>query len=268
MSPTIRLTPLIGPVLLALTVGNALGQQPSDEIRSLRQEIQLLHTEQKQLRMDLQLIKSMLLGKQVTPEAAPLTDTAIGITGAASLGSPKAKVVVVEFSDYQCPFCGRYATETLPALVRDYVNTGKIQYIFRNFPLREAHPLAQIAAEAAECAGEQGRYWEAHERLFRTQQTLGSNPLMDAAASLGLDEQKFRRCLNGGKAAITVQTDLTEGAKIGVDATPTFYFGLRDDTDGKKIRAVKRLTGAQPLVSFAQILEYLLDPPPSDGGNR
>src|ERR1044071_346515 len=136
--------------LLLLSVSGVLGQQPTDEISLLRKEIESLQTGQRQLEKDLQLIKNMLLGKQVKPEAPPLQNVVIGIAGAASLGSAQAKVVLIEFSDYQCPFCGRYANDTFSPLVRDYVNTGKIQYVFRNFPLQEAHSLAEKAAEAAE----------------------------------------------------------------------------------------------------------------------
>ena len=252
-----------------MSLTSALGQQsPPDEITSLRKEVEALRTGHRQLQKDLQLIKSMLLGKQVTPEAPPLADMAIGIGGAASLGSAEAKVVLIEFSDYQCPFCGRYSNDTFWKLVRTYVNTGKIQYVFRNFPLQDAHPFAEKAAEAAECAGEQGKYWEAHEKLFRTQQTMGARPLAQEAASLGMDGLKFQDCLDSAKLAPKVKSDVAEALRIGVDATPTFFFGYRDEKDRTKVRALKMLTGAQPELSFARILEYLLDPPPTDGGNQ
>ena len=254
--------------LIAFYATAASGQRPADELGSLRREIESLQTGQRQLQNDLQLIKSMLLGKKVTPEAPPLKDVVIGTAGAASLGSAEAKVVLIEFSDYQCVFCVRYANDTFWQLVKKYVSTGKIQYVYRNFPLNEAHPLAAKAAEAAECAGDQGKYWEAHERLFRSQQTLDSKPLLQEAASLEMDGLKFRECLDSGKSASKVKADVAEGMKLGVNATPTFFFGYRDDKDPTKVRALKMLTGAQPEMSFTQILEYLLDPLPSDGGNR
>jgi protein-disulfide isomerase len=246
----------------------ALGQQPTAEIATLRKEIESLQAGQRQLQSDIRLIKNMLLGKQVAPEAPPLQDVTIGIAGAASIGSPEAKVVLVEFSDYLCPFCGRYANDTFWNLAKSYVNNGKIQYVFRNFPLQEAHPAAEKAAEAAECAGEQGKYWEAHEKLFRSQLTLDSRPLAREVASMGIDPQRFLECLDTGKFASRIRADIAEGSRIGIDATPTFFFGYRDEKEPTKIKALKMLTGAQPVTSFTQILEYLLDPPPADGENR
>src|SRR5690242_20173899 len=128
-----RLTCLLC-LVSAVGVTTAFGQQlPSDELNSLRKEVEALQTGQRQLEKDLRLIKNMLLGKQVTPEAPPLQDVVVGTAGAAAMGSAEAKVVLIEFSDYQCPFCGRYANDTFWSLVKDYVNTGKIQYVFRNF---------------------------------------------------------------------------------------------------------------------------------------
>jgi protein-disulfide isomerase len=250
---------------LVLNAGRAPAQPVADEIQALRKEVEKLQANQRQLQKDIQLIKSMLLGKQVTPEAPPLQDIVISTAGAASIGAADAKVVLVEFSDYQCPFCGRYANDTFWRIIKQYVDTGKIRYVMRNFPLEEAHPFAEKAAEAAECAAEQGKYWEAHERLFRTQQLLDLQPLVREAASLGMDESSYRDCLGSGKKTQKVKADVADGLKIGVEATPTFYFGYKDDQDPTKVRALKMLTGAQPEISFAQILEYLLDPP-KDGG--
>ena len=208
----------------------------------------------------------MIVGKQVTSEEPPLHNIVIDTSDSAAMGPNDAKVVLVEFSDYQCPFCARYANETFWKIVQQYVKTGKIQYVLRNFPLEEAHPFAAKAAEAAECAGEQGMYWEAHERLFRVQQLLDSKPLIADAGSLGMDVPKFRDCLETGKSAAKVRADLAEGLRIGVEGTPSFFFGYRDEKDSTKVLALKMLTGSQPESSFTQILEYLLDPPPADGG--
>jgi protein-disulfide isomerase len=135
--------------------------------------------------------------------------------GAQSQGDTTAKVTLIEFSDYQCPFCGRYANETYTKLIDQYVKTGKVRYVLRNFPLAQMHPLAEKAAEAAECAGEQGKYWEMHERLFKNQQALDAKEMTGHAAVLGLDQAKFQLCLDGGKFA-AVPLDLVDagGAEI------------------------------------------------------
>src|SRR4029453_6325636 len=127
-----------------------------------------------------------------------------------SIGAPSAKVVMIEFSDYQCPFCGRYANETFAPLMAQYVNTGKIRYIFKNFPLEGIHPLAEKAAEAAECMGEQGKYWEAHERLFKNQKALDAKQLSEHALALGLNVPKFQQCLDTGKYTAKVKADAAE----------------------------------------------------------
>ena len=249
---------------LLLSVGIASAQQSPEDITALRKQVEALQVSHRQLQSDCTLIKNMPLGKQVTPEAPPLQDVTVETAGAAPLGSPEARVVLVEFSDYQCPFCARYSNDTFGRIVKAYVDTGKVQYVFRNFPLREADPTA---AEAAKCAGEQGKYWQAHERLFRNQMAVGSTPLGADAASLGFDETCFRSCLQDGNFTARVDADLAEATKIGFNATPTFLIGYRE-ANGSKVRALKKLTGAQPEIAFAQILEYLLDPPPNTGENR
>jgi protein-disulfide isomerase len=256
-------------VLLAvLSTTIIFGQPRSDEVISLRKEVDSLQIEQRQLKKEIELIKSMLLGKQVKPDAEPLRGVVIETAGAASLGPVGAKVVLIEFSDFQCPFCARYARDTFGTILKEYVDTGRIQYVFRNFPLMEAHPLAGKAAEAAECARRQGKFWEAHDRLFRNQLDLESALLTRTLAPVGLDESRLRACLDGGEMESRVKNDVTEGMKAGVDATPSFFFGYRDEKDRTKVRALKMLTGAQPAASFSAILEYLLDPPPAAEDNR
>ena len=167
-------------------------------------------------------------------------------------------MVVIEFTDYQCPFCGRFANETFGRVIRDYVTSGRVQYVLKTFPLEDAHPLAAKLAQAAACAGEQGKYWETHERLFRNQGTETPDLLPVQEKTLGLNETRFRLCIDGPESLMKVKTDVSEAKRLGLDATPTFLFGFRDSKDPTKIRAVKMLTGAQPQFAFEQILEYLL----------
>jgi protein-disulfide isomerase len=101
----------------------------------------------------------------------------LSVDGAPSMGNGDAKVTLIEFSDYQCSFCGRHFSQTLPRLMTEYVKTGKVKYVLRDFPLEPIHPLAFKAAEAARCASDQGKYWEMHDRLFSNQQALGPKDL-------------------------------------------------------------------------------------------
>jgi protein-disulfide isomerase len=181
----------------------------------------------------------------------------INLDGAPSLGEKSAKVTLVEFSDYQCPLSSRYFNLTMRELVKDYVSTGKVRYVFRDFPLESIHPLALNAAEGARCAGEQGRYWELHDRLLRNQTAIGSEFLLLHAQMLKLDIPRFQECLESGKYAATVRQSVVEGKKAGVRGTPGFFLGLTDPK-GSKLKAVTYVDGAQPYETFKKVIDELL----------
>jgi protein-disulfide isomerase len=134
-------------------------------------------------------------------------------------GPEQAPVTIIEFSDFQCPYCRR-AQSTLKRLLHDY--EGKIKLVYRDFPLRNIHPQAQKAAEAAQCAAAQGQFWPYHDRLFETSR-LQVQDLKQHAKELGLDEQQFNTCLDSGKYASEVEGDLQDGMNAGVHATPSFF---------------------------------------------
>jgi len=179
----------------------------------------------------------------------------ISIQGAPALGSATAKVVVVEFSDFQCPYCGKFARETFETIQERYIAPGTIRYVFRHFPLDEAHPKAFRAAEAAECANQQGKFWEMHARLFANQQSLDPPDLLTHASALGLDAAAFQKCF-GGAAKGKVKRDFNDGVKAGVGGTPTFLIGTAD-ADGK-VRVVKTLSGTQTTQSFTAAVDEVL----------
>src|SRR3989344_1385797 len=161
----------------------------------------------------------------------------------AVLGNKNAPVTIIEFSDYQCPFCGRHFTQTYPQLKKDYVDTGKIKIVFRDFPLNSIHPNAQKAAEASECAEDQGKFWEMHDTLFENQQLLGIENLKGYAKQLGLNENEFNDCLDSGKYSAEVSKDTQDAASAGGIGTPFFVVGGTP------------LSGAQPFSSFQQVIE-------------
>ncbi len=154
-------------------------------------------------------------------------------------GSKNAKVTVIEFTDYQCPFCGR-ARPTVKQIVKDYGD--KIRYVLRDFPL-DFHPFAKKAAEAADCAGEQGKYWEYSEILWDKQGNLEVESLKKYAGQLNLDQKKFEECLDSGKMTAEVNKDIQDGAAVGVTGTPTFFI------NGQLI------TGARPIEQFKEIID-------------
>lgn len=186
-----------------------------------------------------------------TPTAAAAAPTPAAIAPADEamiMGDPDAPVTIVEFSDYQCPFCSRYFQETWPKLKAEFVDIGRVRYVFKDFPLAELHPQAPKAHQAARCAGEQDAYWEMHDRLFAKQSEWGgrSKPaavFKDFAAALELEASAFETCLDGGQWADAVDADLAEGASLGVRGTPTFF------VDGYP------LVGAQPYETFQMAIE-------------
>ncbi len=180
-----------------------------------------------------------------TPASGPVTVTPR--TGEATLGNKNAKVTIVEFGDFQCPFCKEFYQQTFNDLKTKYVDTGEVQYIFRDFPLTQIHVNAQIAAEAAECANLQGRFWDYHDLLYTNGQSDGTDldkaSLEKYAAQLKLDSAKFNQCLESNATLPTVNQDVAEGTKDGVTGTPTFFI------NGQMV------VGAQPTATFEQAIE-------------
>jgi len=154
-------------------------------------------------------------------------------------GSSKAPVTIVEFSDFQCPYCRR-TQSTLQELLAKYGD--RVSLSFRDYPLRQIHPQAQLAAEAARCAGEQARFWEYHDALF-TAAKLDRDGLVEQARALKLDEGKFDACLSAGKYKAQIEQDLQDGTRAGVNGTPAFF-----------INGIL-LSGAQPLEAFSAIVD-------------
>jgi protein-disulfide isomerase len=169
----------------------------------------------------------------------------INITGSASRGNDSAKVVVVEFSDFQCPYCGNAAKDAVAQIERDYVNTGKVKLVFKHFPL-PFHQYAAKAAEAAECAKDQGKFWEMHDKLFSNQAALTVDDLKRYASDLGLNTAEFNQCLDSGAKIQFVHNDVNYGTQLGVTGTPTFYI------NGNQI------VGAQPYATFKQAIDTAL----------
>lgn len=137
-----------------------------------------------------------------------------------SSGSPNAKIHIVEFSDFQCPFC-RQSFPVVRKLMLEYGD--QIYFVFRDFPISDLHPQAQKAAEAGECAHEQGKFWPMHDKIFQNQENITVSDLKNYAIQIGLDTTKFNQCLDTSKYASEVRSDLVDGALAGVTSTPTFF---------------------------------------------
>lgn len=222
-----------------------------DEIDALKKEIQ-------DLRKDVEDLKSKAVAaKPAPPPPVPQEepDATVSMDDAPALGNSDAPVVIIEFSDYQCPFCKRFYNNTFPDLEREYIKTGKVKYLFRDFPL-DFHNMAKKAAEAAHCAGEQGKYWDMHDKIFRNQPEIKVENLKTYASDIGINTDSFNSCLDSGKYAGKVDTALDDARKVAVSGTPTFFIG-RAPLNGTEVSG-KRMVGARPYSSFKPIIDQLL----------
>ena len=174
-------------------------------------------------------------------------------------GNPDAPITILEFSDFQCPFCARFYSQTLPLIKDEYIDTGKVNFVYRDFPIQSIHPNALPAAVAAECANEQGRYWEYHDILFENQNSwakLDTNTLISTfsqyAGNVGLAQEQFDSCLETGKYLEEIQQDLNDGRSYDITGTPGFFIG------NEEIGFVK-ISGAQPFDSFKKVIDSQLE---------
>jgi protein-disulfide isomerase len=178
-------------------------------------------------------------GKEVSPDDDPV------------LGDASAPVTIIEFSDYQCEFCRIFWKNTFGRLKKEYIDTGKVKFVFRDFP-QSIHPEAQAAAMAAECAADQGKYWEYHDKVFSEQDRPGrerevvrfrTNDLKKWASDIGIEATEFNQCLDSRKHRKEVNADRDAGEDAGVKGTPVFFINGRS------------LVGAYPFDAFQKIIE-------------
>jgi protein-disulfide isomerase len=233
--------------------------QSGSELDAIRGEIQALKSGQDAIQKDLAIIKGMLERQAGTkPPAGEFRPTDFAIAGSPVKGGDDAPVTMIEFTDYQCPFCRKHNQRTLPRLVREFVDSGKLRYVLREYPLESSHPLAPGAAEAALCAGDQGRYWEMNAQLFEDSERLLPENLVAQAEALGLDRASFKHCLDSDQHAERIERDLRDGEAAGIQGTPTFFLGLTNRADPTTFLATRNLIGAQPYGNFKRMIEELL----------
>jgi protein-disulfide isomerase len=188
-------------------------------------------------------IKSIVSGTSVADPAAPLAPDTLDLTGAPTRGAPDAPVTIVEYSDFECPFCAR-ATGVVENVWKRY--GGKVRWVFKHYPL-DFHRDAPLAHRAALAAGEQGQFWQMHDLIFENQRAMKRDDLMRMASDLGLDMTRFLLDLDGDRLAGVMQRDMVEGTRVGVEGTPTFFINGH------------RLVGAQPLEAFTAIIDRELE---------
>ncbi|HEY5736479.1 MAG TPA: DsbA family protein [Nitrosopumilus sp.] len=204
-------------------------------------------------KLELKILQNQLPTKQ------PSAPVKISVDDDPIIGNPDAPITIVEFSDFQCPFCARFHTQTLPLIIEEYIEQGKVKLVFRDFPIQSIHPNALPASVAAECANEQNKFKEMHDVLFENQNEWNKLETVDAlslfnqyATEIKLDEEQFDSCLSSGKYIPEIKKDLDDGRDYGVSGTPGFFIG--NDELG-----YVELKGAQPFESFKKIIDAQLD---------
>jgi len=248
-------------IVLAPVVWGQAPQHSPEDLAAIKADLEGIKSDLAALKSQLEQVLR-LVGQRAGPGggpgpgAAPSAPVRASLAVGPMLGRADAPVPLVEFSDYQCPFCQRFFTSVFPVLKKEYIDTGKVRYVFRDFPLDQLHPQARKAAEAAHCAGEEGKYWEMHEVLFRNQRALAATQLPEHARAAGVNGAKLDECLASGRYAVRVAQGVTDGSAIGVRGTPTFVVGKT--TAGDFVHGVP-LRGAQPLETFRRVIDQALN---------
>ena len=203
-------------------------------------------------KLELKILENQLPTKQ------PSIPLKISTDNDPVIGKLNAPVTIIEFSDFQCPFCAKFHLETLPLIMNEYINEGQVKLVFRDFPIQSIHPNALPASLAAECANEQGKFKEMHDKLFENQKEWSNQSLDNVmivftqySLDIGLEEEKFDTCLKNGKYVEEIQKDLNDGRAYGISGTPGFFVG--NDQIG-----FIELEGAQPFENFKKVIDSQL----------
>jgi protein-disulfide isomerase len=245
-------TPLAG-LFLVLLFALVLGYPSVAAAQLTEKQGDAIINELRQIRQALEKMQRPESGPQAPARAAAPTRAKVSTRGRPALGSDYAPVTVVEFADYQCPFCERFFSTTLPTLKKEYIDTGKVRLVMKDLPLL-MHSSAKPAALAAQCATEQGKFWAMHDSLFKGKGQLKDENIKRYAKDIGLDADRFDDCLRSNRYDAAISAEITEANGQGITGTPTFVVGL---TTGDVIEG-DILNGAQPIEAFRSQLEALL----------
>lgn len=248
-------------IVFASAVILALVVQPA-WAASTKQELAEIKATQESIQKDLAEIKKLLKEGARAPAAAAQpgfkpSDVTLG--DSPFKGDVGATVTLIEFSDYQCPFCSRHYREVMPTLEKDYMESGQLKYVMRENPIPSIHSRAVAASQAALCANDQGKYWEMHDLMFDNQKQLEVANLKAHAVTLGLDTVAFDSCLDDKKYEKQVNDDLAAGRSLGVRGTPAFVLGITDPDDPNKVHVTQFINGAQSLDNFKRAIDQLLE---------
>jgi len=244
---------LLSIISVAVLISVLLSAWGLYERTSMQIEIANLNNKIELMSKDLSAIKTAARPGQA-PAPPPVIEKVVSIDDDPIKGDPKAPVTIIEFSDYECPFCKRSYDNVFSKLDEEYISKGKVRVVFRDYPL-PFHKKAVPAAIAANCAGEQGKYWEVHNFLFENPDKLDSASVISSSAGTGLDKAKFEACVNDKSKEKEITKDLEDGKKYGVRGTPSYFIGRT--TDGDEITGTF-VRGAQPYSVFKEHIDEQL----------
>jgi len=225
-------------------VTSPLSEPAGTEAVSQQDRIAVEQEQQQELEKLLAIVKSSR-----RPVKDANFEIEVGINPA--IGEADAPIIIVEFADFQCRFCRRHMTETMPRLISDFIEPGQVRYVFFDYPLEVKHPFAREAAEAARCADDQGRYWEMRQYLFQNQKALQPVFLLEHARSISLDPGVFQDCLASDRHAAAVTDNLAQAMKLHIRGTPAFFIGFLAP-ESRHVRVIKRIDGSQPYAVFEE----------------
>jgi protein-disulfide isomerase len=220
-----------------------------------REQADAMLIELREIRKLLENIDKKGLAQAAPQRREPRTATVTIDPDRPAMGSADAPVTVVEFTDYQCPFCRRFTQSTFPLLKSEYIDTGKLRWVVRDMPLA-FHANARKAGQSVHCANEQGKFWEMRDTLFKNSAKLGEEDLRKYAGDVGLDVSAFDTCLASDRYLSEIDTDSAEAKRVGITGTPTFVVGK---SGGDKLSGTV-VVGAQPLNVFKSAIDKLLTP--------
>lgn len=236
---------ILGIIALAVLVASPAGAEPMTQ-----EQGDAILKELKEIRKELEAIKKA--GRRAPRRGRPRT-AKVATKHSPSLGDPNAPITLVEFTDYQCPFCRSFYINTLSEIKKQYIDTGKVRLVLRDLPLG-FHANARPAAKAAYCAGEQGKFWEMHNALFEGGGKLDKEDFARYAETIGVKDFPFQKCLESDRHKESIDRDITDAGRASINGTPGFVLGK---TTANEIEGLF-ISGAQPFASFKRQFDHLL----------
>jgi len=245
-----RITPIAAAAAMLLAGLAASGCASRADVEELKKEVEALKTAQAQL-------AKQVGGARPAPPAPRPLPTSIDLSGTPFRGSASATVALVEYSDYECPYCIRHFTQVMPQIQQTYIDTNKIRYMFKDFPIDELHPQSIRGHVAAHCANEQGKFWSMHDRLFSKAGTHTPEELTKRAVESGLNTSAFTACVAADKYSASIRQSTAFAISLGASGTPFFIVGKFDPTTNQ-LTPLKTIPGAFPYAQFQQYIDAAL----------